>query len=641
MHEPDRRSNLSNPELNPFDSGQEISQETSRIEETTRWIEGANDAAFLAEASRLLAAALGYEETLATVADLALPHLGSWCILDVVEADGTIRRLGIVHPDPVKQGLARRLEQTWPPQTEDPLGAPVVMRTRRSEVIARVDDEMLARVARDEENLRLLTELGIGSLLVIPLIARGRVLGAITFVSDAESGGYSEVDLELAEDLAARSALAIDNARLLMEAQEARQHAESASLEARAANQAKSQFLAVTSHEIRTPINAIIGYAQLLEMEIGGPLTTMQREQLERIQASSQHLLGLVNEILDLAKVESGQMTVKREQLDLGEVVEEARQLIHPQALSLGLSVSVREVDAKPVEYLGDVDRVRQILVILLTNACKFTSAPGEIRIEYSLEEDEPLAGRFTGAGPWARVDVTDSGIGIPTDKQQSVFEPFIQGEQGLTRTEGGTGLGLAIGRQLARMMGGDLTLRSEEGSGSTFTLWLPATTSVERLQVEISPAANAWRTLGSLILRRAEVVVDSYAARLSTGDRVPAARGDSQIELRDLALNLLSTLSQLLMLRADGLDSASAAYRDGQRILRVVAELHARQRRRLGWSARDVGADLQLLREELEMAVRSADPDGARLVRGWAEVDRLFDQAARAGLAAWHDSPV
>jgi signal transduction histidine kinase len=515
------------------------------------------------------------------------------------------------------------------------------MRTRRSEVIARVDGEMLRSVAQNEENLAILRQLGIGSILAVPLIARGRVLGAITFVGDDQAGGFTEGDRELAEDLAARSALAIDNARLLREAQEARQRAESASLEARAANQAKSQFLAVTSHEIRTPINAIIGYAQLLEMELGGPLTALQREHLERIQASSQHLLGLVNEILDLAKVESGQMTVRREKRRLSAVVQEAKELIHPQALACNLDLPIDARDGEDVEFLGDADRVRQVLVILLTNACKFTDAPGRVRMEYGLASETPGAGRLSGAGPWAWVSVEDAGIGIPADKQESVFEPFIQAEQGLTRREGGTGLGLAIGRQLARMMGGDLTLRSEEGSGSTFTLWLPSPEREARESLATQAAVPEWRVLSGLILQRAEAVVQTYAERLASGERVAAARVAGEMELRDLALNLVTAIAQLLALRADGADPADPAYRDALRILRMVAELHARQRRSMGWSSMDVRGDLQLLREELEQAVRTMEPDSPSLARGLPELDRLFDEAARAGLGAWHDDPI
>jgi signal transduction histidine kinase len=632
------RDRLSHPELNPFEVDGMNEPAPERVADTTRLIEGANDAAFLAEASRLLSISLGYEETLATVADLALPHLGSWCILDIVEPDGSMRRIGIVHPDPAKQELARRLEQTWPPERDDPLGAPVVMRTRRSEVIPKVDADLLARVARDEENLELLEQLGIGSLMVVALVARGRVLGAITFVGGVDGHAYDDHDLALAEDLAARSALAIDNARLLLQAEEARTRAEEATLEARAANHAKSQFLAVTSHEIRTPINAIIGYAQLLEMELGGPLTRPQREHLERIQASSQHLLGLVNEILDLAKVESGQMTVKRERVALEEVVEAARALIHPQALTCNLTVHSTPSEEETVEFLGDADRLRQVLIILLTNACKFTEPSGEIHIGYGRSAASPPVGRLSGQGPWAWVEVRDTGIGIPAEKQESIFEPFIQADQGLTRTEGGTGLGLAIGRQLARMMGGDLTLQSEEGAGSTFTVWLPAPPRPSDPLGSRNSDVDGLRTLAGLVLRQAESIVERYVARLASGERVGIAVEGGDSDLRDLALNFVSAIAQMLVLRADGADVSSAAHRDAGRVLRMVAELHARQRRRLGWTEQDVRRDLQLLREELEVGTTTEGPQASYLAEARAEMDRLFDEATLAGLSAWRE---
>jgi len=598
---------------------------------------GSNGAAFLAEASRLLSSALGYEETLATVADLALPHLGSWCILDVVEPDGSLRRLGIVHPDPTKQELVAKLKETWPPERDDPLGAPVVMRTRRSEIIPQVDDELLARVARDEDNLESLTRLGIGSLLVVPLVARGRVLGAITFVGDVDSG-YEDYDLHLAEDLAARSALAIDNARLLHEAQEARQKAEDATLEARAANQAKSQFLAVTSHEIRTPINAIIGYAQLLEMELAGPLTDSQRAQLERIQASSQHLLGLVNEILDLAKVESGQMTVRRERCDLGSVVMAARELVHPQALSCSLEMDIRCEAENPPEFLGDPDRLRQVLVNLLTNACKFTNIGGMITVVYGSRTEQPPVGRLSGSGPWAWVEVHDTGIGIPAEKLEHIFEPFIQASQGLTRTEGGTGLGLAIGRQLARMMGGDLTVSSGEGKGSIFTVWLPAPREPEEKRGPAMPSA-ARRDLGVAILESADATIERYTQRLENSGRITPAKGKSELQLRDMALSLLSAIAQILIVTGDGAERESAVVRDAHKILRMVAELHARQRRRLGWSEQEVRWDLDLLRDALKEVLVSHDIVPSEDGDAWRAFNSLMEESARCGLKAWQDA--
>jgi signal transduction histidine kinase len=280
----------------------------------------------LAGASQRLAESIDYESTLLTVAGMALPHLGSWCIVDIVEQGETMRRVGIVHPDPRKQEHARRLRDGWPPSRNDPLGVPQAVRSRVTKLITHVSDEMLVEVADSDENLRDLRALGIGSLATVPLLARGTVLGAITFVSASNGHQYTEADMDLAEDLAARCALALDNARLFRKAQETGALAsqlnerlvitsiqqQELAEEAREANRAKSKFLAMFSHEIRTPLNAIVGYSDLLDLEVAGPMTTRQRDFLNRIKLSSRHLISIIDDILDLAKVEAGRTRLVR-----------------------------------------------------------------------------------------------------------------------------------------------------------------------------------------------------------------------------------------------------------------------------------------------------------------------------------------
>lgn len=455
--------------------------------------------AFLAKTSRCLADSLDYEATLRTVAGLALPFLGLWCIVDLVEPDGSMRRIAIVHPDPFKHELATGLMKSWPPSRDDLLGAPRAVNTREIEVIPFVDDEMLVSVARDEENLRTLRALGIGSVIVVPLIARGHVLGALTLVS-AESGHqYTAADIELAEDLGIRCAMAIDNARLHRDArsagalaaqmnqrlviasireqelaeraQELSDEARKLALEAREATRAKSQFLSTMSHEIRTPLNAIIGFTDLLELEVAGPLTPAQSHYLARIRASSAHLLKLIEDVLDLAKVEAGRMDVKHERARASVAISSAVGLVEPQAAAAGIIIDYREVYTDC--YLGDEDRVRQILVNLLANAVKFTERGGRVTVTSGTTRHPAAEAQLSGEGPWVFIRVADTGIGITPAMRESVFVAFVQTEQGLTRRRDGTGLGLTISRELARRMGGDLTLQSVDGEGSCFTLWL------------------------------------------------------------------------------------------------------------------------------------------------------------------------
>ena len=184
--------------------------------------------AFLAESSRCLADSLDYETTLATVARLALPQFGTWCIVDVIEPDGTIRRLSVIHPDRRKQRLARRLHLRHPPMSTDLIGAPRVMRTGRTEIDVDVSDAELIRTSRDPEHLLILRTLGTKSFMIVPLIARGQTLGAITFLNADGDRRYGTTDIVLAEDLARRGAMAIDNARLHRTAETARASAEAA-----------------------------------------------------------------------------------------------------------------------------------------------------------------------------------------------------------------------------------------------------------------------------------------------------------------------------------------------------------------------------------------------------------------------------
>jgi signal transduction histidine kinase len=258
------------------------------------------------------------------------------------------------------------------------------------------------------------------------------------------------------------------------EAERARADAERARAEADEANRAKSSFLANMSHELRTPINAVIGYAELLEMEVAGPVTPEQQAQLERIRASSAHLLTLINDILDLAKVEAGHMSVKHDQERLGEVVGEALALVGLQAEAGALTLENQCRESRAL-YVGDRNRVRQIIVNLLSNALKFTTAGGRVTVRCGTTGRPSASAQLAGAGPWTYLSVEDTGIGIAADQLPRIFQPFIQAEEGHTRTRGGTGLGLTISRQLARLMGGDITVTSSEGSGSCFVLWLPA----------------------------------------------------------------------------------------------------------------------------------------------------------------------
>ncbi len=276
-------------------------------------------------------------------------------------------------------------------------------------------------------------------------------------------------------DITDRVRVEAERELLLADAQAARAEAEDARGAAEAANRIKGDFLAAMSHELRTPLNAIAGYAQLIEIGVHGPVTEAQRIALARIQRNEQHLLNLVNDVLNFAKLEAGQVTYEMTELDLADAVAAANPMIEPQLAAKGLSYDVRI--APDILVRADGEKLQQIVLNLLSNAVKFTPWGGRISVDTGHRGERPESTREEDATSATAgvvfLRVSDSGIGIPRDKQDSIFDPFVQVENGLTRSTEGTGLGLAISRDLARAMGGDLRVRSTPGVGSTLTLML------------------------------------------------------------------------------------------------------------------------------------------------------------------------
>jgi len=273
-----------------------------------------------------------------------------------------------------------------------------------------------------------------------------------------------ELQQEQLHEAAAELEAQADHLRALNDAlQERTDEADRQRAAADEANRAKSAFLAVMSHELRTPLNAIGGYVQLMEMGIHGPVTDAQREALGRVERSQKHLLRLINDVLNLARIESGRVEYVLEDVDLAGLMADVTPMVEPQMIAKALAL---EVAVSPGTVArADREKVQQIVINLLSNAIKFTPAGGAVRVQ-ARRADGPRE---------VLLSVADTGIGIAPEKQASVFDPFVQVDMSRTRRSEGSGLGLAISRDLARGMGGDLRVESTVDEGSTFTLTLPA----------------------------------------------------------------------------------------------------------------------------------------------------------------------
>lgn len=401
---------------------------------------------YLAEANALFASSMDYESRLQQLARLAVESVADYCLLYLGDEMGVLHHAS-AHIDPAREGLVRRVAAAYQPGPGNARGLLTrVLRTRRPLLVRELPPDFAERVSRNPETRAAVQHLGACSAMVVPLIVRGHVIGGAVFLSARPDRLYGPADLAFAEELVRRAAMSVDNARLYRAALDA--------------NQSKANFLAVMSHELRTPLTAILGYAELLADGIVGDVNAQQRDQLLRIRASGAHLLSLIEEILSFSRLEAGQEAVRVEPTELGTLVEGTRVLIEPLIARKKLRYEV-SLPSGPTVVSTDASKVRQILVNLLANAVKFTDS-GTVGLVVRMDGTDVV------------FSVSDTGIGIPADHLEHIFEPFWQVEQSMTRRVSGTGLGLSVARQLTDMLGGEIDVRSTLGEGSTFTVRLP-----------------------------------------------------------------------------------------------------------------------------------------------------------------------
>jgi len=410
--------------------------------------------AFLADTVAALGASLEYEQTITRVAQLCVPALADWCRVDLWEqGEQWPSHSAVAHVDPEKAELVRQLAQGTPTKPQPPSAILNVVRTGQSLLHSEISDERLFTNPFDAEQVRVVRELKPQSAMFIPLIARGEAQGMMTFVYAGSDRRYTADDLEYVEQLAARCAIAIDNARLFSSEQDSRHAAE-------IANRSKDEFLAIVSHELRTPLNAIMGWSKLLA---GGHLDqTRYQSAFDTIERNTVAMAQLVEDLLDMSRIVSGKMRLEVQRVDLAEVAGAAVDSVRLAASARGIALT-SVLDTTLNQFLGDPTRLQQIIWNLLSNAVKFTAKGGTVNI---------VLRRLDSS---VEIAVSDTGKGIAPNFLPYVFEAFRQEDASMKRTLGGLGLGLAITRELVELHGGSIVAESEGlGRGAKFTVTLP-----------------------------------------------------------------------------------------------------------------------------------------------------------------------
>jgi PAS domain S-box-containing protein len=386
----------------------------------------------------------------------AVPYLGDWAELDIVEREGAIRCLAVRHADPARTDLARELERVAWIEPDAPEGVPRVLRTGEPAVYSDIDPLRLEPSAesyppigtRRLEHLRVVRELGLRSCLVVPLAARGRTIGALSFACAEDPNRYGPREVELAEDLGQRVAMALENAELYEEAQEA--------------VRAREEFLSIASHELRTPVTSLqLAVQSMLRILTSGSLASAPpefvRNVLKAAERQSRRLEKLVDDLLDVSRITAGRLELRIEDVDLAQIAGDVVGQMRAEAFAAGCPV---ELESRgPVPGRWDRLRLEQVVTNLLSNAIKYGSG-------------RPVVVSVSAVGSVARLAVCDHGIGIAPERRPHIFDRFERAVS--SRDYGGLGLGLYIVRRILQSHGGTVRVESELGLGSTFTVELP-----------------------------------------------------------------------------------------------------------------------------------------------------------------------
>lgn len=435
------------PMLTPEENIRALKEELSRRKHVEERLQ------LLADATNILIDdVLEYETRLRNLSKIIVPYFADWCAIDIV-IPGKESYTVITHASEEKSAIADEIRRKYPPKSDASYGVAEVIRSRQATLYPDMPDELVRRTTQTEEHYQLMKALGINSVMVVPMVARDQALGGITFVMSESGDHYDEADLEIANQLAHRAAVALDNALVHDELLEA--------------NRAKEKFLAMLAHELRNPLTPIRNSLPLLaahgesDYEIKDIADIMDRQ----VRTMSR----LLDDLFDVARITEGKIQFQMEDVDILSILDHAITILRPEFEKKGYKFSAYLCEG-PLYVKGDRVRIEQVIVNLLNNAAKYTPHGGHIALE-CMHEDK-----------WAVMRIRDSGKGIPPNMLKKIFQLFMQVDQSIDRPEGGLGLGLTIVQMLVEKHGGTVTAHSEGiGKGSEFVVRLPLVLAAEK----------------------------------------------------------------------------------------------------------------------------------------------------------------
>lgn len=403
---------------------------------------------YLSQSSKILSSSLDYNKTLVSVADLGVPEIADWCTVDMLMGDGKIKQLALAHVDPKKIKWAKELNKKSPPRDiNSPTGISQVLRTGKSGYYPFISDEILVASARTKKELTLLRKLNLRSCMIVPLNVQNKIIGTITYVASDSGRLYTHSDLTMAEEVAGRAALAIENARLFTESQKA--------------IAIRDEFINIASHELKTPVTSLKMYTQIMHKQFQKTGNEALLAPLSKMNGQLQKLNLLIDDLLNISKIQLGKLEFHLELFDINALIHDIVESIQHNEIKHKITI---EGTLKDHVY-GDKDRIGQVITNLITNAVKYS--PSAQLVTIILKEDKKHT----------TISIQDYGIGIDKPHLEKIFERFYRVTDPNEKTFPGLGIGLYISSQIIHRHSGTIDVTSTKGKGSTFSFTLPKST--------------------------------------------------------------------------------------------------------------------------------------------------------------------